>query len=210
MSFINSKAICGSEDSSVSNLYKELLANRPIRSSNVDFATLASRLNALSEEIDSSAAIISDGTAMGSEVLALTSDFNVLDKYLQSMGVSFSRVERTLTQFPTKLSDSLRTNSVFDDLEDYKSLYEDVTQEFTATIDEIKELAYPDTNSIQEIGLTIQNILSSLPGQSIFDRSIKRTLDSMPSFYCKKGKEARLPLSGKCPSGYTKSSIKKY
>ena len=210
MSFINSKAICGSEDSSVSNLYKELLANRPIRSSNVDFATLASRLNALSEEIDSSAAIISDGTAMGSEVLALTSDFNVLDKYLQSMGVSFSRVERTLTQFPTKLSDSLRTNSVFDDLEDYKSLYEDGTQEFTATIDEIKELAYPDTNSIQEIGLTIQNILSSLPGQSIFDRSIKRTLDSMPSFYCKKGKEARLPLSGKCPSGYTKSSIKKY
>ena len=210
MSFINSKAICGSEDSAVNNLYKELLANRPIRSSNVDFTALANRLNTLSEEIDNSAAVISDGTSMALEVLALTTDFNTLDKYLLNMGSVFSRIERTLAQLPTRISGALRLNSVFDDLEDYKSLYEDGTQEFNTTIDDMKELAYPDISSIQEKGLVIQRILSSLPGQTIFDRSIKRTLDSIPPFYCKKGKESRLPISGKCPSGYTKSSIKKY
>lgn len=210
LSYINSKVICGSEDTAVNNLYRDLLANRPVRSSNADFAALAIRLNSISEEIESSAAAISDGTAMATEVIALASDFNALDKYLQNMGNGFSRVEKTLSQFPSKLADALRLNSVFEDLEDYKSLYEAATEDFNSVIGEIKELAYPDTNSIQESGIAFQRIQSSLPGQGIFDRSVKRTVDSIPSFYCKKSKDQRLPINGKCQSGFVKTVIKKY
>jgi soluble cytochrome b562 len=210
MSYLNSKVICGSEDSTVDNLYKVLLGSRPVRSSIVDFATLANRLNAISDEIESSAAVVSEGTSMASEVLTLTSSFNLLDRYLQKMESGFSRVEKTIIQLPKKISDTLRLNSVFEDFEDYKSFYEDGRQELNSTIDEIKKLAYPDTNSIQETKFAIQSILSSLPSQAIFDRSINRTIDSIPSFYCKRGKDSRLPISGKCQSGYVKSTIKKY
>ena len=206
---VSGSKICASQDVLVNAAYKKLLSLDPDKSTVKDSLVLIDMLNELTDQFDTFAEVMDEGTVFAEELRESANDLGDVEALIKVLETLSSSIETVLERLPSKIKNSLYLKPEVASFIDLNNEFLETSEEFKGALSEFSGLSDVDFEALEDFKSSIYLASRLLPSEASMDDAQTNALKVIPSFYCKKGKVHSLPSKGKCSSGFRKIKIDK-
>ena len=209
LNLVSGSRICTSQDVLMNAAYKRLLSLDPDKSTVKDSLVLIDMLNDLTDQFDTFAEAMDDGTVFAEELRDSANDLGDVEALIEVLETLSPSIETVLERLPSKIKNSLYLKPEVASFIDLKNEFLETSEEFAGALSEFSGLSDVDFEALEDFKSSIYLASRLLPSEASMDDAQTNALKVIPSFYCKKGRVLSLPSKGKCPSGSKKIKIDK-
>ena len=209
LNLVSGSRICSSQDVLVNAAYQRLLSLDPDKSTVKDSLVLIDMLNDLTDQFDSFAEVMDEGTVFAEELRDSANDLGDVEALIEVLETYSSSIETVLERLPSKIKNSLYLKPEVASFIDLNNEFLETSEEFKGSLSEFSGLSDVDFEALEDFESSIYLASRLLPSEASMDDAQTNALKVIPSFYCKKGKVLSLPSKGKCSSRSKKIKIDK-
>ena len=209
LNLVSGSRICSSQDVLVNAAYQRLLSLDPDKSTVKDSLVLIDMLNELTDQFDSFAEVMDEGTVFAEELRDSANDLGDVEALIEVLETYSSSIETVLERLPSKIKNSLYLKPEVASFIDLNNEFLETSEEFKGALSEFSGLSDVDFEALEDFESSIYLASRLLPSEASMDDAQTNALKVIPSFYCKKGKVLSLPSKGKCSSRSKKIKIDK-
>ena len=209
LNLVSGSRICSSQDVLVNAAYQRLLSLDPDKSTVKDSLVLIDMLNELTDQFDSFAEVMDEGTVFAEELRDSANDLGDVEALIEVLETYSSSIETVLERLPSKIKNSLYLKPEVARFIDLKNEFLETSEEFKGALSEFSGLSDVDFEALEDFESSIYLASRLLPSEASMDDAQTNALKVIHRFYCKKGKVLSLPSKGKCSSRSKKIKIDK-
>ena len=209
LNLVSGSRICTSQDVLVNAAYQRLLSLDPDKSTVKDSLVLIDMLYELTDQFDSFAEVMDEGTVFAEVLRDSANDLGDVEALIEVLETYSSSIETVLERLPSRIKNSLYLKPKVARFIDLKNEFLETSEEFKGALSEFSGLSDVDFEALEDFKSSIYLASRLLPSEASMDDAQTNALKVIPSFYCKKGKVLSLPSKGKCTSGSRKIKVDK-